>query len=145
MPSIRLASAADAEALIRLNAAFNEVDGMSAENVRRSLAQSPEIVVVAVAYGEVIGFCCAQVHHSFCYPAPVAEVTEMYVAKAHRRKGCATEMLHFLETHLQGRYGVDELHLLTGSANHAAQSVYRAAGFTVKNEVYMTKEVQPNR
>ena len=137
----RLACPADAEALVRLNAAFNEVDGVSPEDVRKSLAASTEVVVVADADGAVAGFCCAQVHHSFCYPAPVAEVTEMYVDEAFRRQGCATGMLRFMEEHLQAAYGVDEIHLLTGTENHAAQAAYKKAGFAVKNEIYMTKEV----
>lgn len=136
---IRLACPADAEALVRLNAAFNEVDDVSAADVRRSLQSSGEIVVVADVEGLPIAFCCAQVHHSFCYAAPVAEVTEMYVDEAFRRRGCTQAMLSFLERHLQDRYGVDEIHLLTGTANHAAQSAYRKAGFTVKDEVYMVK------
>lgn len=141
----RLACPADAEALVRLNAAFNEVDNISPEDVRRSLMQSAEVVVVTEKEGSVVAFCCAQVHHSFCYPAPVAEVTEMYVDEAHRRLGIASGMLQFLEDHLQSTYGVDEIHLLTGTKNIAAQSAYAKAGFSVKNEVYMTKEVRAKR
>lgn len=141
----RLASPADAEALVRLNAAFNEVDNITPEDVRRSLSQSGEVVVVAAAGSVIVGFCCAQVHHSFCYKTPVAEVTEMYVDEPHRRQGCATGMLRFLEEHLQSAYGVDELHLLTGTTNQPAQSAYKKAGFTIKNEIYMAKEVRPKR
>lgn len=141
----RLASPADTPALVRLNAVFNEVDDVTPEDVRRSLSQSDEIVIVADADGEVVGFACAQVHHSFCYKTPVAEVTEMYVAPAFRRRGCAAGMLRFLEEHLQSAHGVDEIHLLTGVTNLPAQSAYRKAGFTVKNEVYMEKEVPPTR
>ena len=143
--TIRLAVLADAPTLLRLNAAFNGVDTLSAEDVRRSLLTSPEVVAVAETDGQVCAFCCAQVHHSFCYPAPVAEVTEMYVAEDHRHKGLALEMLRFLEDHLSARYSVDEIHLLTGTTNQAAQSAYKKAGFAVKNEVYMMKEVRPSR
>ena len=69
----------------------------------------------------------------------------MYVDDAFRRRGCAQGLLAFLEAHLRDAYGVDEIHLLTGCANHAAQSAYRKAGFRVKNEAYMTKEVRANR
>lgn len=141
----RLACPADAEALVRLNAAFNEVDDISPEDVRRSLVTSAEVVVVADADSSIAGFCCAQVHHSFCYKTPVAEVTEMYVDSAFRQQGCAMGMLRFLEVHLQAAYGVDEIHLLTGTENTPAQSAYKKAGFAVKNEVYMVKEVPRNR
>ena len=140
----RLAAPADAEALVRLNAAFNEV-AMPSEDVRRSLLTSPEVVVVAVAEDQVVAFCCAQVHHSFCYPAPVAEVTEMYVDAAHRRQGCAAGMLRFLEEHLSTRYAVDELHLLTGTWNLPAQAAYKKAGFVPHEETYMAKEVPSTR
>ncbi len=143
--NIRLACPADAEALVRLNAAFNEVDDVSVEDVRRSLAESAEIVVVAEINGTAVAFCCAQVHCSFCYKTPVAEVTEMYVDVAHRRSGIATGMLRFLEAHLQSAYGVDEMHLLTGTYNHAAQAAYQKAGFVMKNEAYMMKEVPGKR
>lgn len=145
MLKFRLATPADTQALIRLNAAFNEVDDVSVEDVKKSLLTSAEVVVVAEADGTVVAFCCAQVHHSFCYPAPVAELTEMYVDEAHRRMGCASGMLHFLEAHLQSAYGVDEIHLLTGVTNLAAQSAYAKAGFAPKNETYMVKEVRPKR
>lgn len=141
----RLACPADAEALVRLNAAFNEVDDVSPEAVRRSLAESAEVVVVAVEVNRPVAFCCAQVHASFCYRTPVAEVTEMYVDEAHRRMGAASGMLRFLEDHLQSAYGVDEIHLLTGTTNFAAQSAYKKAGFAPKNEIYMTKEVRAKR
>lgn len=141
----RLAVPADAEALVRLNAAFNEVDDVSAAYVRRSLEEAAEVVVVADADGMLAGFCCAQVHHSFCYPAPVAEVTEMYVDDGFRRRGCAQGMLSFLEGRLHSTYGVDEIHLLTGTTNHAARAAYEKAGFRAKNEMYMTKEVPGKR
>ena len=136
---IQLACPADAKALVRLNAAFNGVDDVSAADVRRSLEASGEIVVVAVEDGTPVAFCCAQVHHSFCYAAPVAEITEMYVDAAFRRQGCAQDMLNFLEAHLRQQYGVDEIHLLTGTENHPAQSAYQKAGFAIKEEVYMVK------
>ena len=142
---IRLASPADAQSLVRLNYAFNEVDDVTPEDVCRSLASSSEVVVVADADGEIAGFCCAQVHHSFCYKSPVAELTEMYVTPAYRRKGCATKMLRFLEAHLHTVYGVDEIHLLTGTSNLAAQAAYQRTGFIPYDEVYMAKEVAPTR
>lgn len=141
----RLAHPDDAEALVRLNAAFNEVDDVSPEDVRRSLVQSAEVVAVAEKDGSVVAFCCAQVHHSFCYTAPVAEITEMYVDAPHRHQGISSGMLRFLEEHLQSTFGVDEIHLLTGTTNFAAQSAYKKAGFAPKNEIYMTKEVRAKR
>jgi len=142
---IRPAVSGDAPALLAMNAAFNGDTGTTEDAIRRSLLTCPETVLIAECKGSPAGFCCAQVHHSFCYPTPVAEVTEMYVDEAHRRRGCAAGMLRFLEEHLQSAYGVDELHLLTGTTNHPAQSAYKKAGFIIKNEIYMAKEVRSKR
>ena len=65
----------------------------------------------------------------------------MYVDEFHRRKGCADSMLHFLEEHLRATFGVDEIHLLTGTRNCAAQAAYKKAGFATKDEVYMVKSI----
>jgi len=139
--AIRLATAADAEALCRMNTAFNGDTGVTADDVRASLRHSPEVVVVAHAGDSPAGFCCAQVHRSFCYTAPAAEVTEMYVEPDFRRMGCAVAMLRFLEAHLRSEYGVDEMHLLTGCSNLAAQAAYRKAGFLPHPEVYLSRRL----
>lgn len=139
--SIRPAQAEDAEVLCRLNAAFNGDTGVTPKDVHRALLSSSEIVVIAEVDVIPAGFCCAQVHRSFCYPAPVAEVTEMYVDEPFRRIGCAGAMLAFLEEYLRQAHGVEELHLLTGCGNLAAQAAYRKAGFKAKNEQYMTKRL----
>ena len=141
---IRPAVPGDAPALLAMNAAFNGDTGTTEEAIRRSLLSCPETVLIAECKGTPAGFCCAQVHHSFCYPAPVAEVTEMYVEEAFRRQGCASAMLCALEE-LLARQGVDEMHLLTGTANTAAQAAYERAGFRRKNEAYMVKEVRVKR
>lgn len=138
--TIRVAGAEDAPALHAMNIAFNGDTGVTAEDVRRSLLCNAEVVLIAERDGSPAGFCCAQVHRSFCYPAPVAEVTEMYVREAFRQQGCATGMLAFLETLLQ-QEGVDELHLLTGMHNQAAQAAYRSSGFRAVNEQYMKKSL----
>ena len=141
----RPASPADAPILHAMNRAFNGDTGVTADDISRSLLTSPETVVIAEADGSPAGFCCAQLHHSFCYPSPVAEVTEMYVVPEFRRMGCAQAMLRHLEALLQEKFGADEMHLLTGTRNLAAQSAYRKAGFLQKNEVYMVKEVSVKR
>ena len=118
---IRPAVPEDAPALQALNAAFNGDTGVTEEAIRRCLVTGSEIVLIAEDRGEPVGFCCAQVHHSFCYPAPVAEVTEIL---------------------LREEYGADEMHLLTGMTNHAAQAAYRKAGFRPHDEQYMSHKLR---
>lgn len=138
--TVRAAKPEDAAALCRLNAAFNEVD-MPEEAAAASLRNSAECVFLAEMDGMAAGFCCAQVHHSFCYPAPVAEVTELYVDKAYRRMGCAFAMLRFSETYLKETYGVEECHLLTGRANDAARALYESCGYQSSDEQYLYKKL----
>ena len=139
---IRPAVPEDAPALHALNTAFNGHTGVAVDDVRRSLRTGAEVVLIAEADGVPIGFCCAQVHFSFCYPAPVAEVTEMYVSPAHRGQGCAGALLSRLEALLRVKHGVDEMHLLTGMTNLAAQAAYRKAGFQPHAEQYMTRALR---
>ena len=142
MIKARLAAPADAASLKRMNAAFNEVEDRTEEEIARNLQHSPEIVVIAESQGSAVGFCCAQVHHSFCYPQPVAEVTEMYVDPGFRGKGAAHKLLSFLEAHLIEIHHVDEMHLLTGLQNRSARRAYEKAGFAVHQELYMVKHLR---
>ncbi|MBQ4639166.1 MAG: GNAT family N-acetyltransferase [Clostridia bacterium] len=139
---IRLAAESDAGMLMQLNRAFNEVDDVGEADIRAALGAGREVVAVAEEAGVLIGFCCAQVHHSFCYNAPCAEITEMYVDAAHRKKGAGRAMLAFMTEHLQGAYGVCEMHLLTGCENEAAKALYGAMGFEEKKEAYMRKKLE---
>lgn len=142
----RLAVPDDAEELRRLNEAFNGVDDVSASDIRRALCSGREVVAVACENGTCAGFCCAQVHHSFCYAAPAAEITEMYIDPIYRRQGCGRKLLRFMEQQLIHTFGVDECHLLTGCGNLPAQALYQRAGYLEKREMYLSKPcaVPPN-
>lgn len=137
----RLARPEDAEALRHLNLAFNGVIDVSAADIRASLACSGEIVTVAVQEGTAIAFCCAQVHHSFCYQTPCVEITEVYVAPDFRRQGVGRALLQFTEEHLRHTHHADECHLLTGCRNQTAQSFYREMGYETHPEVYLRKRL----
>lgn len=138
---IRPACPDDAQALHALNEAFNGPTGVTPEQIRRSLAACPELVAIALVAGVPAGFCCAQMHASFCYPAPVAEITELYVAPAYRRQGLGLKLLAYTEALASSR-GATECHLLTGVGNHAAQALYRAAGYERKDEAYLRKKLR---
>lgn len=142
--NIRLAAQGDAVMLMHLNRAFNEVDEVPEETVVNRLINGSEIVAVAQDEGRLTGFCCAQVHHSFCYASPCAEITEMYVEQGARRKGVGRALLAFMTAHLKDVHGVQEIHLLTGCENKAAKALYAAMGFEEKNETYMRKKLERN-
>lgn len=142
--NIRLAAEGDAAMLMHLNRAFNEVDEVPEQTVMNRLSSSGEIVAVAQDEGQLIGFCCAQVHHSFCYAFPSAEITEMFVEQGARRKGVGRALLAFMTAHLKDVHGVQEIHLLTGCENKAAKALYAVMGFEEKSETYMRKKLERN-
>lgn len=140
---VRFAQPKDAQALEKLNEAFNGSGTAGAEMIAASLAASAgEIVCVAEANGgTLLGFCCGQVHRSFCYKAPTGEITELYVAPQHRRKGVAQALIHHMEQALLC-HGVVDIHLLTGDDNDAAQRLYKSCGYAISGEVHLEKELE---
>ena len=105
------------------------------------LARNPqEVVVVAQVDGELAGFVCIQLKRSFCYREAGAEVTEVFVEKAYRRRGLARAMLAFAEAHCKWNHGVRSLALLTGRDNAPARSLYQGLGYQEDGEVHLVKE-----
>jgi len=137
--TVRLAEAADAEALAALNKVFN--DGtVEAQQIAAYLMQCPEEekTVVAEVAGEIAGFACLQIYHAWCYPDPWAELTELYVQPAYRRQGVAQAMVSQLET-LARNAGVTAMILYTNEHNSAAQALYRRCGYTQQVEYIFRK------
>ena len=50
-------------------------------------------------------------------------------------------MLRFMEKHMQTHFQADECQLLTGMDNLAAQEAYRASGYCMQNELYLSKKI----
>lgn len=125
----REALPSDAEGLFALNEAFNGRGTNSLESVRQGLlAPSGEIVVVAEEAGQLLGFCCAQLLRSFCYPEPVGELTELYTLPEARRRGVASGMIALAERLLFER-GVRSVYLLTDIDNEEARPAYERCGY----------------
>lgn len=74
--------------------------------------------------GEVIG--CGALRD---LGSGVAELKRMFVRPAHRGRGFARDLLAQLES-VATAAGVRRLRLETGTAQHAALSLYRTAGYT---------------
>lgn len=139
MNLIRLALPSDAEELCRLNAAFNGDDLSGAGRIRRYLVHGhTEIICIAERDGRAVGFCCAQVTESMCYPEKSGEITELYVQPDARRLGIASALVRFAEQQCVDR-GASELRLLTGRTNHAARALYESLGFSADDEVLYIK------
>ena len=95
---VRIATEKDAEQLEILNNEFNGEGETTLENIRLSLADNKqEVIVVDEQNGELTGFVCVQLKKSFCYDDYMPEITEVYVKPQHRRCGIARVMLLFAE------------------------------------------------
>lgn len=137
---IRLATINDAAQLYLLNEQFNGKGETTLENIKRTLNDNPqEIVAVAEQNGQLLGFICVQVKKSFCYDALMIEITELFVLKKYRRKGVASELVKFIETHCKQNHSFHRIELLTGVKNLGAQVFYKSAGYLDDGELHLSK------
>jgi ribosomal protein S18 acetylase RimI-like enzyme len=128
---VRVATAEDAAALARLNAAFNGVpDDADALAARLRDPQRVETPLLAFWDGPAVGFAALRLIPSLFCAAPQAELTELYVEPDYRRRGIARTLLREAVA-LAQRGGAEEIWLLTNPANLAAQALYRAEGWSV--------------
>ena len=127
---VRIATANDAEQLYVLNDEFNGEDEPRIENIRNSLLNNKqEVVVVAEENYTLVGFVCVQLKKSFCYDDYIPEITEVYVKPTYRKRGVASEMITFAESYCSKNYPLHKYELLTGKENFVAQSVYNKLGY----------------
>ncbi len=127
MIAVRMARAKDASALAEMNRVFNGPT-IAPSAISASLRNAGELVAVALIHGVPAGFLCAQIHDSFCYHAPYAEITEVFVREEFRRMRVATRMIAFMEERL-ARRRVAHLHILTGVRNRPARALYEGLGY----------------
>lgn len=139
---IRIATPADAEALAELNAAFNDVR-MSPQRMAEQLARCADVERALIAFdnGIAIGFACLRVIPWLCYDTPYAELTELFVVEAFRRRGVASALVAYAE-HLARTAGATELRILTGRDNHAAHMFYQTLGYQDEEEMLLTRHLR---
>ncbi len=146
MISVRLATNKDADGLAEMNRAFNGPQ-IEAQAIASSLVKGNEYVAVAHCNGVPIGFACAQIHESFCYHRPYAELTELYVKDGFRRQGAGTKLVCFMEGRLR-KERVVHMHILTGARNKAGRCLYEGLGYKTNRkrpEVLYEKDIVPHR
>lgn len=140
---VRKVTANDAEQLEILNNEFNGKGETNIENIRSSLINNPqEVVIVADEDNKLVGFVCVQLKKSFCYDEYMPEITEVYVKPSYRKRGIASEMITFAEKYCIENYPLHKYELLTGKSNLTAQAVYEKLGYTNDNEVHLSKRVK---
>lgn len=140
---VRIATVNDAEQLDILNNEFNGERETTIDNIRNSLKNSKqEVVIVADEDNVLVGFVCVQLKKSFCYDEYMPEITEVYVKPTYRKRGIASEMITYAETYCSKNYPLHKYELLTGDENLVAQSVYNKLGYTDDKELHLSKRVK---
>lgn len=125
----RPTEATDAAALARMNGAFNGSSDPP-EVIAERLARFGHIEtpILAEVDGDVAGFACLRVVPCVLYAEPHAEVTEMYVEPAYRRRGVGRALIAHAER-LAAERGAIRVMILVDPANDIAQAFYRQAGY----------------
>lgn len=126
---VRRAVAADAPAILGLNAAFNDVrataDHIAAHIVERAQFETP---FVAEVDGEVVGMACLRLLPCLCDPVPSAELTELMVDPRARRQGVGRALIRAIEGEALAQ-GATALTLMTAWRNTDAHAFYHAVGY----------------
>ena len=136
----RIATVQDAEQLEILNNEFNGEGETTLDNIRASLADNKqEIVVVDEMNGELTGFVCVQLKKSFCYDEFMPEITEVYVKPQYRRCGVARTMIAYAEEYCKSHYPLHKFELLTGAENDVARIAYAKLGYCEDAELHLAK------
>ncbi len=140
---VRKATANDAKQLGVLNDEFNGEGVTTVENIRKSLLNNQqEVVIVDDENGVLTGFVCVQLKKSFCYDEYMPEITEVYVHSAYRKRGIASKMISFAEDYCSKNYPLHKYELLTGTENLIAQSLYSKLGYGDDCELHLSKRVK---
>ncbi len=126
---IRPATERDAAELARLNRLFYDAT-LSPERQagRLRAAAATERALLAWIDGRVAGFACLQFVPMITTATPYAELTELFVEEAYRRRGIAGALLAEAERLARG-LGAPGVILFTGLKNETAQAFYRAVGY----------------
>lgn len=137
---VRIATVQDAEQLEILNNEFNGEGETTLDNIRASLADNKqEIVVVDEMNSELTGFVCVQLKKSFCYDEYMPEITEVYVKPQYRRCGVARSMIAYTEKYCKSHFPLHKFELLTGAENDVARIAYGKLGYCEDAELHLAK------
>ena len=127
--TVRIATAADASEIARLNRLFNGVDE-PVENYTRRMVDPRRVdtPLLAEINGRVIGIANLRLLTAVFYSEPYAELTELFVEERARRLGAGAALVSFAED-LARKGGAIEMFILTDFYNHTAQQLYRKLGY----------------
>src|SRR5262245_17515247 len=127
--AIRPAMPADAAAIARLNAAYDDLRATPEQIAARLAVAAPaEIAFLAEVDGRVVGMVCLRLLLTICDPTPYAELTELFVEASARRLGVGRALVAHVEAQARAR-GARELVLMTAWRNTDAHAFYHALGY----------------
>ena len=128
---IRPAVAADASAILRLNAAFEDVratvDHIAAHIENHAQFETP---FVAILDERIVGLACLRLLPCLCDPAPYAELTELVVDPNYRHRGVGRCLVQYIERKARA-LGAVTLTLMTAWENTGAHAFYQALGYNL--------------
>lgn len=144
---MRVATAEDAPLLLPLFEAFygGYFRPKTVEAIREHLvaASAVDTLLVAELGGEPIGFASLRLLPQIENDLPHAELSDIYVQEAHRRRGIGRALLAHAEGLARER-GCWRMFLITGFDNDGARTFYRAAGFA-DHALQMRKDLEGSR
>ena len=127
--TIRPAAPADAAAIARLNAAYDDLRATPEQIAVQLAASAPtETAFLAEVDGHVVGMACLRLLSTVCDPTPYAELTELFVEADARRLGVGRALVTHVEAQARVR-GATELVLMTAWRNTDAHAFYHALGY----------------
>jgi ribosomal protein S18 acetylase RimI-like enzyme len=128
-PVVRVAEPSDAHALSALLFEFNG-ESLSPDELAQRMEQARglETAFLGELGGVLAGILVLRTVPTLSSSGDWAEITELYVQPASRRRGVGTALVEAALEHVRER-GCTELHLLVAPDNRAALSFYEAAGF----------------
>lgn len=108
------------------------------------LCRDPSLGFALVARADraatVLAYVVVTYNYDLEFAGRDAFVTELFVAPEARRAGVGASLLMAAETEAR-RHDARALHLLVAPGNHAAEGLYRKAGYAASPRVMMTKKV----
>ena len=128
-PSVEIATPADAPSISDLLYEFNGEALPPAILTERMLqAQGLETVFLSKLAGRLAGLLVLRTVPTLSDPEDWAEITELYVRPAARRRGVGKALVEAAIQYAQAR-GCTHVHLLVDPANRVALSFYSVVGF----------------
>jgi len=136
---IRPAEQRDIGEFSELNRRFNGSAGRLEDRDERS-----ETVIVAEVEGELVGFACVHIVRSVCSNSPSAELTELFVDEASRRRGVGVALVSEAER-ISWKSGSTELVLRTRASNLEARALFDHCGYEEAQHATYRKRASRSR